>query len=98
MTKELDKEFTKKGEIFTQIEKGDTYYIYKRDLKTVVYYEVFERKVMKLNDFWRQYDTNGKYVGYDNFVQYPSDEQFGKWAYCCSSLEKAKKLAMEFIN
>ena len=28
MVKELDKQFEKKGEIFTQIEKGDNYYIY----------------------------------------------------------------------
>ena len=32
MVKELDKKFEKKGEKFTQIEKGDTYYIYKRDM------------------------------------------------------------------
>lgn len=55
--KELDKEFTKKGDIFTQIEKSDNYYIYKRDMGECVYYEVFERKITKLNDFWRQYDT-----------------------------------------
>ena len=29
-TKLLDKKFTKKGEVFTQVEKGETYYIYKR--------------------------------------------------------------------
>ena len=44
MVKELDKNFEKKGEKFTQIEKGDTYYIYKRDMKTSICYEVFQRK------------------------------------------------------
>ena len=96
--KELEKEFVKKGELFTQIEKNDEYYIYKRDMKSCVYYEVFGRKVAKLNDFWRKYDTNGKYEGFDSFEQYPNDESFGKWAYCCRNLEDAKKRALEFVN
>ena len=62
MVKELDKQFEKKGEIFTQIEKGDNYYIYKRDMKDSVCYEVFERRTVKLNDFWRKFDTKGKYI------------------------------------
>lgn len=98
MTRELDKVFTKKGDVFTQIIKGDNYYIYERVMESVVYYEVFERKVVKLNDFWRQYDKNGKFDGYDDFEQYPNDEHFGKWAYCCNSLERAKKRALEFVN
>ena len=98
MTKELDKEFIKKGERFTQIDKSDFYYIYKREMEYSVCYEVFERKVYKLNDFWRKFDTNGKYNGFDSFEQYPNDEQFGKWAYCCNSLEQAKKRAKKFIK
>ena len=98
MVRDLDKEFTKKGELFIQIEKGDNYYIYKRVIETSIYYEVFERRVAKLNDFWRKYDTNGKYEGYDSFEQYPNDESFGKWAYCCNSLERAKMRALEFVN
>lgn len=97
-TKLLDKKFTKKGEVFTQVEKGETYYIYKRDMQCSICYEVFARKVVILNDFWRQFDKNGKYNGFDTIELYPSDEQFGKWAYCCSNLEKAQKLAKEFIN
>ena len=60
--------------------------------------EVFERKVAKLNDFWRKYDTNGKYDGFDSFEQYPNDESFGKWAYCCSTLERAQQRSLEFIK
>jgi hypothetical protein len=98
MTRELDKVFTKKGDVFTQIAKSDNYYIYERNMGDVVYYEVFERNIVKLNDFWRQYDKNGKFDGYDDFVQYPNDEHFGKWAYCCRTLEKAQKRALEFTN
>ena len=98
MVRQLDKEFTKKGELFTQVEKGNNYYIYKRVVETAVYYEVFERKVAKLNDFWRKYDTNGKYDGFDSFEQYPNDESFGKWAYCCNTLERAQERALEFTN
>ena len=98
MVKELDKKFEKKGEKFTQIEKGDTYYIYKRDMGTSICYEVFERRAAKLNDFWRKFDTKGKYDGFDSFEQYPNDEQFGKWAYCCNTLEQAKKRTAEFIK
>ena len=96
--KKLDKKFTKKGDVFTQIEEGDNYYIYKRDMGECVYYEVFERKISKLNDFWRQYDTKGKYNGFDFFEPYPNNEQFGCWAYCCSSLKRAQEKALEFIN
>lgn len=97
MTRELDKKFTKHGDLFTQIEKGDNYYIYKRELEHSVYYEVFKRKVSKVNDYIKKYDTKGKYEGFDDFVQYPNDEQFGQWAYCCGSLEQAQKRALEFI-
>ena len=55
MVRELDKEFEKKGEKFTQIEKGDNYYIYKRNIGSTICYEVFQRKAAKLNDFWRKY-------------------------------------------
>lgn len=96
--KELDVEFVKKGELFTQVEKNDNYYIYKRNVESCVYFEVFERRFAKVNDFWRKYDTKGKYEGYDNFEQYPNDESFGKWAYCCNTLERAKERALEFIN
>lgn len=96
--RELDKKFIKKGEIFTQIDKGDTYYIYKREMEYSTCYEVFERKMVKLNDFWRNFDVNGKYVGFDYFEQYPNDEQFGKWAYCCNNIEQAKKRTLKFIN
>ena len=60
-------------------------------MKTVVYYEVFERKSQKLNDFWRQYDKKGKYDGFETVEVYPSNESFGNWAYCCCSLELAQK-------
>jgi hypothetical protein len=51
-----------------------------------------------LNDFWRKFDTKGKYDGFDSFEQYPNDEQFGRWAYCCNTLEQAKKRTIEFIR
>jgi hypothetical protein len=98
MVKELDKEFTKKGEKFYQIEKTDVYYIYKRYINTSVCYEVFERKTFKINDFWRQYDTKGKYVGFDSFELYPKNEHFGSWAYCCNTLERAQELSKKFVN
>lgn len=98
MLKELDKDFIKKGETFTQIEKGDNYYIYKRCINNYICYEVFERKSAKLNDFWRKYDTKGKYVGFDSFELYPTNESFGKWAFCCNSLDNARKRAIKFIN
>ena len=47
MVKELEKEFTKKGEVFIQIEKNDSYYIYKRCIETVSYFEVFEEEKEK---------------------------------------------------
>ena len=96
--KKLDKKFTKKGDVFTQIEIGDNYYIYKRDIGDFSCYEIFEKRIVTLNDYMRRYDLSGKYTEFDAYEQYPNDEHFGHWAYCCSNFEKTRKYIYKFNN
>lgn len=89
---ELEKQFKKGNRTFTQIYKDDAWYIYeivavydkKRNI-THTYYEVFKRKQVKQ----RIYDNGWKLTG-DMCERYPSDEDFGKWAWCCNSIKRCK--------
>lgn len=84
MIKELNKYFSKKREIFKQVYSSDKCYIYERTLEggKSKCYEVFKKRNVKIADYIRQYDVKGKYEGYDRMEIYPSDNQFGIWAWC----------------
>lgn len=90
--RELQKEFTRKGVKYTQIiksinnvltdsgeEKKDGFFLYK--CKNIEhgneYYELFRYKVAKPHP----HDSGD----WDMVEVYPGDEQFGVWAWCCST-------------
>lgn len=80
--RELQKEFTKNGEKFTQIAYNpDTQiYIYKREHPAgMVAYEVFKRKI------------NKHFMMQGSYVAYPGDNAFGKWALYIVKYEDAVK-------
>lgn len=76
---ELRKVFRKKGGItYNQIEKNDKFVIYEctqtfDDGKTWTYYEIFKMRVNKPNS-----------IIHDYYESYPSNEEFGNRAWCCS--------------
>jgi hypothetical protein len=79
---ELKKEFRKGGKRdFLQIEKNDRFAIYQvtahNEMGVDVYFEVFAIKIMG--------PTN---IVNDTFERYPGDEDFGKWAFCCLTLDR----------
>lgn len=54
-------------------------------------YEVFKKKVVQRLDY-----RDGKFIKLDAYKEsYPNDEDFGTWAWCCSTLDRAMKYAME---
>lgn len=79
--RELEKNFTKKHVDYQQVFSNDEWYIYQCTSHYTehqdVYYEVFKRKV------GRTYDNAGL------CVYYPTDECFGKWAWCVTKFERA---------
>jgi len=84
MERELLKEFVKLGDKFTQMgfNEQTQMYLYKRVLSCgVTYYEVFRRKLR----------VGVKYNSGKEYEVYPSDENFGVWAKCCSNYESAKR-------
>lgn len=96
--RELQKEFKKRGILFTQIEKKAKHTIdADGDIKTSgyciyrcsslhyddVYYEIFKYRLAKPHP----YDKGD----WDMVEVYPGDEQFGVWAWCCSTIEGVKK-------
>lgn len=82
--KEIELNFTYKGDEFKRIDKNGRGYIYERIHGLKKYYEVFEIKESEiLSDFEKK-------IGSGEFKhRYPKDEDFGKWAWCCGSIDRA---------
>lgn len=83
---ELKKDFRKKGFDYHQEYKDDRFAIYRctqefEEGEPFVFYEIFRMKVCKPDRF---HD--------DEYESYPSDEEFGSRAWCCSSFESAKRV------
>lgn len=92
----LEKEFTKKGIVYCQIERNEEkgYYIYKcerLDYKDT-YFEVFKIITQKPNPFAKDKED------YDLVEVYPSDNSFGQWAWCCSNMEIVDKVINNKID
>ncbi len=82
--KTLPMNFTKFGDYFTLIQRGDRSCIYKRRVseKTIIY-EVFLIKVKPERQIF------GKII--PAAERLPHNEAFGYWAWICNSIDKAKK-------
>lgn len=86
MTKQLLVEFKKKGVSYKQIEKNERYVIYQCTRDNDTYYEVFKYTVKN----YPSYFSNGNKYKYAEC--YPSDEEFGKWAWCCNTMNRVKAM------
>lgn len=76
--KDLPEEFTRLGQTYQRILHSKAAYLYRvfDDQLDVGYYEVFKTKIKA------RYDFEAKKPAGDFYVKYPSDEDFGKWAWC----------------
>jgi hypothetical protein len=96
--KKLQKQFNGRGSTngftFTQIKEGSKSYIYEVFTGHSYHWEVFQKK--NFPETVRVID--GKEVIYKGGERYPSDDEFGKWAYCCNSLKRALERMEEFEN
>lgn len=87
---ELEKQWKKGNRTFTQIYSDGKWYIYevfavydeKRNI-THTYYEVFKKKVAP----HKIYDNGWKTTG-EMCERYPSNEDFGVWAWCCNTVKR----------
>jgi len=82
-TKKLPNRFERKGELFEKVYEDEKFYIYKHNQAGFDYFEVFKKKIYRCFDFKTKQPT-GEFK-----ESYPKDEDFGKWAYCCRSYERA---------
>ena len=84
--RELDKEFTKRGVNFKQEVKNDELVIYRcTNIETKdEYFEVFKYRTAKPHPM-----DEGTW---DLVELYPSDNAFGVWAWCCSSVPCVNKV------
>ena len=84
--KKLKEKFTKHGETFTKVYESEKAYIYCRMVGKVEYFEVFEKKYRNVSNY-----VDGKFVKTGELREYyPNDEDFGKFAWCCRTLGRAK--------
>ena len=92
LTKEIDLNFTLKDDNFSRVCKSSHGYIYERINGLIKYYEVFKiKEVETLIDFENK-------IGSGEFKhKYPKDNDFGVWAWCCASKERAYQY-LEEIN
>lgn len=97
MIKELENNFKKGERTFELIEKSENWYIYKvtfhkgKELEHSCY-ELFKRKEVKPTCFQK---NSKKYAGYEKYVKYPNDEDFGKWAWTSLFLDKIYAIIKE---
>lgn len=90
MITELKKQFNYKGNGFTQVYKTENHYVYKVKILGKNHFEVFEIKTTPVCiDFEKKV-----YSDIDKKEIYPKDKDFGTWAWCFCSIDKA----MDFIN
>lgn len=82
--KKLEKQFTYKSDEFIQIHSSATAYIYKRMHGNKAYYEVFGIKVSEILKDFENKIGSGVYK-----ERYPSDNDFGVWAWCYVDINKA---------
>ena len=79
--KMLAKSFSRKGVNYGHIETGAAYMIYRGELAGSYWFEVFQRRI------------NGEHqiagVDIPASEAFPSDESFGKWAWCYRNIEEA---------
>lgn len=81
---EIEFNFTYKGDTFNRVEKSEKGYIYKRNNGGIFYYEVFKIKESEILEDFENKIGSGKFKH-----RYPKDDDFGKWAWCCSNLDRA---------
>lgn len=92
--KKLKENFKKHGETFTKVYESEKAYIYSRMVGKVEYFEVFKKTYKNVSDY-----VDGKYVITDELREYyPKDEDFGKFAWCCRTIEKAKSYLHKIEN
>lgn len=96
--KKLEKEFKFRKNTYRQLEEGEKYYLYgvwnlnDNTEGEPSYYELFEKKTANPTTF-----PNGQ--TYPLRELYPSDNNFGLWAWCCTTKERVdyiKKLKTLF--
>lgn len=91
--KKLEKQFKFRKNTYVQLEEGNNYYLYgvwnlkEEAVGEPSYYEIFKKKV-------RQEETI-KGVFYPEREQYPCDEAFGNWAWCCGNMERVEFIKKE---
>lgn len=90
--RELEKEFTRRGVVYTQIEKNDELVLYKcHDIDgNFDYYEVFKPKTAKPHPMSTE--------DYDLIEVYPSDNLFGVYAWCCNTVGAVERCIVAHFN
>lgn len=87
----IPEKFTKYGQVFTCIKETMPGFIYARtDEDGIICYEVFERRLEKMRE--RKLGDRLIIPTHDMYVRYPNDECFGKWAWCCKTLDRAEEI------
>ena len=90
MIHSIKKQFKKHNCLYKRIGSGLGWYIYKVCIpseddaqKQSIHYEYFKQR------FNTPTKSFGHIVAGDSYETYPSDEAFGVWAWCCTSLDYA---------
>lgn len=94
--KELRNSFKRGPREFRLLHRGNNLFIYEVTMynngEKDVFYEVFDKKVTGMHPLSENYDPEEKVEAY------PSDECFGKWAWCCSNGKAIIKVLMEHYD
>lgn len=84
---ELQKEFKAHKNLYRQIENEGGVYVYavhNYEAEQPSYFEIFKRKEIGEKEIFGRLQPA--------HVKYPSDNDFGVWAWCCSDMEQLEKI------
>ena len=88
-TYKLQANFKKYGDQFRLFKEDENGFIYERKSSSGrIYYEVFKKRVRNVPHTLQE-DVNSKYFECEVMEIYPGDEDFGKWAWFCTSKGRA---------
>lgn len=85
--RKLEKQFNFRKNTYVQLDEGNNYYLYgvwnlkDEAIGEPSYYEIFKKKIVKEKRM-----PSG--VTYPEREKYPSDNDFGVCAWCCSSMDR----------
>lgn len=90
----LKKIFKKKGIEFSQLWKDENVVIYQLEQQS----QTNPNEHSKWYEVFKPYEHKADIYHDDEYEKYPSDEDFGRWAWSCESIKSVEKILLKHFE